>query len=368
MKPLLPILAIATIASSVFGQTTPMYPSIAYSLSDISLYSPKNPERFALFSGEPQTLNWNNGRLELSKPVTIALNGFVVPRTLAVNGSNNLKLEIKPLVAFEGNFVNDQIQIRAKRNLQSVYYFDGSKWFTIARNVKIGEAAQFRPTPRASPFGAGLLSTDEALALSKYLAPQGSLLLATLTESDAPNERISLSPAPSVYKRSVLAVQFGVPRSTAAMPVVEPIPPAPTVVAPAPTTSSLIIPIVRTLETGGIAAYQKPESLTRFDDKQADFLETWKLVAGNQIPLPVAPKIDFTKSRVITIFTGQKPTGGYSVGYKSATLNGNTLKLVVETTAPAPGRIVTQVITSPFVMLQIENTDFNAVQVEFASR
>jgi hypothetical protein len=172
MKPLILFAALATalgLSTSIGQQQIGQLINTNYTLSDISLYNTKTSERYGVFSGEPQTLNWNNGRLELSKPVTIALNGFVVPRTLAVNGSNTLKLEIQNLNAFEGSFIGDQVQIRAKRNLQSVYYFDGTKWFTVARSVKTGEAAQLKPTPRLSPLGAGLLSSDEALSLSKYL-------------------------------------------------------------------------------------------------------------------------------------------------------------------------------------------------------
>ncbi|MEY4531739.1 MAG: hypothetical protein RLZZ156_2460 [Deinococcota bacterium] len=374
MKPLLPFLAVATALGlgSVISQQQPA--NSTYTFSDIALYNNKTSERYGIFSGDPQTLLWNNGRLELSKPVTIALNGFVVPRTLAVNGSNTLKLEIQNQSAFEGSFIGDQIQVRAKRNLQSVYYFDGTKWFTITRNVKIGEAAQYKPTPRLSPLGAGLLSSEEALALSKYLSPKGELLLATLPENEVTETRLNLDPAPSTYRRSVLAIQYGVPRSAAIVKPIagtgitpaNPIPVQPK--PPTPVSTSLTIPIVSTLETGSNSDYNQGDLLTRFDDTETEFLNTWKMVAGNQIPLPTAPKIDFSKSRMVTVFLGQRPTGGYSIRYKSATLEGNTLNLVMETTSPSPDRIVTQVITSPFVMLEIKNTQFNAVQVELESK
>jgi hypothetical protein len=369
---LLPLVVVA--AASVLAQTAVP----PYSFSEISLYNAKNPERFAFFSGDAQTVALNNGRVELSKPIAMPLSGFVVPRTLAANGSSNLKLDIKPLEAFSGTMVGDQIQVSAKRNLQSVYYFDGAKWFTVTRSVKIGEAAQFKPTPRASPFGAGLLSSDEAVALGKYLTPKGELLLATLSEADAPDARVLLNPAPSTYRRSVLAIQYGVPKSTSvSTPVpsnltVEPLRP-PTVQPmpnnPNPPTSNLVtVPIVKTIEASSNAAYSQGESLTRFDDTQSDWLETWKMIAGNQVPLPPAPVVDFGKKRMITVFLGQRPTGGYGLGYKSATLEGNTLKLVMETTSPASGRLVAQVITSPFVVLEVSNTNFNVVQVEFVER
>ncbi len=385
MKPILPILAIATalFLSSVVGQ---QQATSSYSLSEIALYHPKNSERYGVFSGEPQTVLWNNGRLELSKAVTMALNGFVVPRTLAVNGSNTLKLDAQELNAFDGNFIGEQIQIRAKRNLQSVYYFDGTKWFTVARNLKANEVIQLKPTPRLSPLGAGLLSSEEALALAKYLTPKGELLLATLLEADAPDARLELDPAPSAYRRSLLAVQYGVPRNVAVVappkPIVSPTPKpvvAPTpkpivtptpkpVVTPPIANTSIIIPVIQTLESGNNAAYSKDETYTRFDENDRDFLETWKMIAGNQIPLPTAPRVDFNNSRIITVFLGQRPTGGYAITYKRATLEGSTLKLSIETTAPLPDRIVTQALTSPFVMLEVKNTQFNTVQVDFENK
>jgi hypothetical protein len=374
MKPLIPFAALAValgLSTSVGQQQIGQLVNTNYTLSDISLFNTKTSERYGVFSGEPQTLNWNNGRLELSKPVTIALNGFVVPRTLAVNGSNTLKLEIQNLNAFEGSFIGDQVQVRAKRNLQSVYYFDGAKWFTITRSVKNGETAQFKPTPRLSPLGAGLLSSDEALALSKYLTPKGELLLATLVENEVTETRLNLDPAPSTYRRSVLAIQFGVPRIakpiagtgiTPANPL--PVQPKP----PTPTSTSLNLPIISTLESGSNSNYSQGDTLTRFDENETDFQKTWQMVTGNQIPAPAAPKIDFSKSRIVTVFLGQRPTGGYSIRYKSATIEANTLNLVVETFAPNPDRIVTQVITSPFVILEVKNTQFNTVQVELENK
>ncbi|MFN3266657.1 MAG: protease complex subunit PrcB family protein, partial [Deinococcales bacterium] len=128
------------------------------------------------------------------------------------------------------------------------------------------------------------------------------------------------------------------------------------------------VPVIQTIEAGANAAYSQGESLTRFDDNQQEWLETWKMISGNQIPMPSAPVVDFSKKRMVTIFLGQRPTGGFGLEYKSAALEGSTLKLVMETTSPAPGRLVAQVITSPYVVLEVTNTDFNVVQVEFIEK
>jgi hypothetical protein len=366
MKPLFPLFALTVILG--LGSVTGQQPASTYAFSDITLYHSKNTERFGLFIGEPQSVQWNNGRIELSKAVTVSLNGFVVPRTMAVNGSNTLEIEAQTLQAFEGTANGDQIQIKAKRNLQSVYYFNGTKWFTVTRTLKTGEIAQFKPTPRLSPLGAGLLSSDEAVALSKYLSPKGELLLATLPETEAPDARLIFNPAPSAYRRSVLAIQIGVPQTTTTStpisntPAVNANPPKPT---NPPPTSSLNATMIKTIGTGSNAAYNQGDGLTRFDETQTDFLETWKMVAGNQLPVPPAPKVDFSKNRIITIFLGQRPTGGYSIRYKSASMLENTLQLVIETFSPSPSSIVTQAITSPYIMLEVKNTEFNAVQVDF---
>jgi hypothetical protein len=363
------------LVGSVLAQTSPQTTSPTYSFSEVSLYAAKNPERFAFFSGEAQTVALNNGRVELSKQIAMPLSGFVVPRTLAANGSSNLKLDIKAFDAFSGNLIGDQIQVRAKRNLQSVYYFDGSKWFTVTRSVKAGEAVQFKPTPRASPFGAGLLSSDEAVALSKYLTPQGDLLLATLSEADVPDTRVLLNPAPSTYRRSVLAIQYNVPKIASPLPsTITPEPVRPPTVQPmpnpptTPVASVVTVPIIKTTLSSSNATYSQGESLTRLDENQNDWLETWKMIAGNQIPMPSAPAVDFAKKRMVTIFLGQRPTGGFGLSYKSATLEANALKLVMETTSPAPDRLVAQVITSPVVVLEVSNTNFNVVQVEFVQK
>ncbi len=401
-------IAALVIGSTVVGQALIAQPAGGYSFSDIALYSSKTSDRYGVFIGEPQAVLLGNQRLELTKPSTVALNGLIIPRSLAVNGSNNLRLDAKPLSVYEGKFVADKIQIKTKKNLQSVYYFDGAKWFTVGKNLKANDSIQFAPTPRASAFGAGMLTSDEALALNKYLAPKGELLLATLAETDVTETRVNLSPAPTTYRRSVLAVQYGVPKTTAPAPTMTTPPATPTTPVTPPTTpvtpptlpstppttvdvppttpiittppappatpaftvtptTSLTVPIIKTLPSNGIASYNGITPLTRFDTNNTEFLETWKMVSGNQIPAPVAPKIDFAKHCIITVFWGQKNTGGYSIAYKSASLDGNILKLVIETRSPAAGSLTTQVITSPYVMLEVASTAFDAVEVKFES-
>lgn len=55
----------------------------------------------------------------------------------------------------------------------------------------------------------------------------------------------------------------------------------------------------------------------------------------------------------MAFFWGQKPTGGYGVQYVSSQLSGSTLRVTLRLVSPAPGAILTQALTSPFVLLEV---------------
>jgi hypothetical protein len=85
----------------------------------------------------------------------------------------------------------------------------------------------------------------------------------------------------------------------------------------------------------------------------------WEKMTGN--PGRTAPgQIDWVKNRLVAINLGTRPTGGYSVKLKDLYLKGirQAVAEVVEYT-PSPDMMVTQAITSPFVVVQIPATGEN---------
>ena len=68
------------------------------------------------------------------------------------------------------------------------------------------------------------------------------------------------------------------------------------------------------------------------------------------------PKVDFSKSIVVGVFAGMRPTAGYTVAIKAIqrTEGGGAVVEYVEA-APDKSRMVAQMLTSPFHLVSIPN-------------
>ncbi len=73
------------------------------------------------------------------------------------------------------------------------------------------------------------------------------------------------------------------------------------------------------------------------------------------------PKVDFFKDRVVAIFLGTRPTGGYSAAVSKVSVVANVATIEVTEATPAKGEMTTQALTSPWVMIAIDRSvlDFN---------
>ncbi len=86
-----------------------------------------------------------------------------------------------------------------------------------------------------------------------------------------------------------------------------------------------------------------------------EWLKEWAENSRRFEPMPPAPEVDFSKYWVIAYHLGTRSNGGYSVNVKDIQAqNGEILVSIVEN---APGRncMNTEVITHPFVYVQISH-------------
>ena len=83
---------------------------------------------------------------------------------------------------------------------------------------------------------------------------------------------------------------------------------------------------------------------------QQQLQELYNKLGWNDIP-----QIDFTKNNVVALFMGEKRTGGYSIGIKKVTIEGNTAIVTSVETKPQEGN-VTMAITSPYCIALIPKT------------
>ncbi len=78
-----------------------------------------------------------------------------------------------------------------------------------------------------------------------------------------------------------------------------------------------------------------------------------------------SPAIDFAKEGVLAIFMGQRTTGGYGLALHdpAVTIADGVGTVVVRFEEPAPGMMVTQVLTSPCLLLRMPRGGLREVRV-----
>ncbi len=104
--------------------------------------------------------------------------------------------------------------------------------------------------------------------------------------------------------------------------------------------------------------YEKPAELLIGDEQE--WARVWKTVESGTIPTPPVPAMDFATTRLIAVFAGDKPTGGFDVRIDQITKgsDGKTLQVIVKEKVPAEGAMVTQAFTSPYEIVKIEAGDY----------
>ena len=75
------------------------------------------------------------------------------------------------------------------------------------------------------------------------------------------------------------------------------------------------------------------------------------------VPAPNAPEVDFSEEMVIAIFSGEKPTGGYSIEITKVELDEDEVTIFFEEVSPEPGQPVTEALTQPFHIVKINRID-----------
>ena len=110
-----------------------------------------------------------------------------------------------------------------------------------------------------------------------------------------------------------------------------------------------------TVAKGSQAAVTKPR--TAVIRSHADWNALWNEVNANRIPVPEAPKIDFSAHLVAAVFAGRKPSGGYAVTVQRVTRNTEGLHIWYRLSQPAPGAIVTMALTSPYHIISVATAD-----------
>jgi PrcB C-terminal len=311
-----------------------------YTAHDIVLYGIK--ERHTIFYGKlqpGQTKNLTLGPLQLTLSPEQPVGDLAVPGALSVNGRPTLLTNTasqREVFALATIPLSPDLSVLTRGALESVYYFDGSRWYDVGSAAKLeGDVKVKLPKrERLGLRGVGLLTDAEADALTAYLQtkyrnePMALALIANANHADTP---LGLNPRPDRNNVTALYVQVGVPVDLLG--------------GFANNEGLKLTPLL----SGSQSRYEASTPSVRLDRDAASFAQTYALMTGNQVPQPTPPTIDFARASVVTVFQGQKATGGFGVAISSATLEGTTLNLRVTLREPAPGTITSQALTSPFV-------------------
>jgi hypothetical protein len=304
-----------------------------YQLSEIQVLFAESSERWTFFYGEPQVIRLGERSLALAKgPATSPL---AVPEALLVRGEAPYR-EINPALPQAAQttrtFPGLQFVVRASRNVQSAWLFDGG-WSRLG-SVFAGSAAQVVESRPGSPRLASLSEAENEAVLREVLSRRGGrpVVLYELEPPLAPNR---YEPTPLQARVVALAVQYGLETELALTP-------------PSPQPQN-----PRVMQQGGQSAYTNDSAAAFLASNQSQLQTIWRLATGLQLPQPAPPSVDFNLNRVVAFFWGQKPTGGYGIQLLSTQLSGNTLRVTLRLNSPAPGAILTQALTSPFLMLEV---------------
>ena len=77
------------------------------------------------------------------------------------------------------------------------------------------------------------------------------------------------------------------------------------------------------------------------------------------------PRIDFDKYLLVGVFSGRRPTGGYSIRIERVLKKDGTLLIHAVEECPKPGSMVIQVITYPSIFFTVEKFNLKEVNMEF---
>ncbi|MBK7875088.1 MAG: protease complex subunit PrcB family protein [Planctomycetes bacterium] len=92
-----------------------------------------------------------------------------------------------------------------------------------------------------------------------------------------------------------------------------------------------------------------------------DWYRLWIDHHSNVVPVPLPPKVDFTREMVLCVAVGQRPTGGYGVRITRTYLEGGRLHVEAHETRPPQGAIVPMVLSQPYEMVRVPRFDGEVV-------
>ena len=315
------------------------YQGPQYSVSEIELLTADASERWVYFYGDPQTVILDGTSLELEPPPGQS-HVWAVPGALWVSEQPVFR-EVLPALRLPARTISgfpfSNYYVETRTDLLGAWIYDGS-WYRLTGPLAAGSKIKAEPR-REAPRLENLTAEETEVILREILArnPERPAVLYQLSEPVFPEYR--LSPRPLRYRKASLAVQYGVEQEFV-LDFSRP---------DSPEFSWKVI------ARGAMSAYKDPAPYALLATSERSFEQyVWPLARGNRLPRPAPPEIDFDRQSVAAFFWGLKHSGGYSIDVAGVDLNGDVLEVRLVLKRPAPGMIVTQALTSPYVLIAVE--------------
>ncbi len=115
---------------------------------------------------------------------------------------------------------------------------------------------------------------------------------------------------------------------------------------------------LRTINSGtnAVAKSQQPQAIAAAD--AASYQRLWSSTIGEGEP----PSVDFASESVVFLLAGEKPTGGWSVEPRGATIEGDVLVVDAAIHGPARDAFVTEALTYPYAVVAVKTKSFKDVR------
>ncbi len=311
-----------------------------YQVTEVQLLFPEATERWVYFYGEPRTVALKDKEqyLPLEDPKE-KTHPYAVPGALWVEGRPFLR-EVGPALSPRAEAVQDffgrSIQIRTEEGLERVWLYDGRGWIQLAGGLEEGSQRTLILPATYTTIALGDLRPQEAAVILQEILARRQGRPVVLFELKRPVlKALALDPPPDAYRRGVFLIQYGLK--------VEVVPPPP--------------PAYRILAQGAQSAYTEGAPKAFLARTEGEWREVWSLATQGRIPQPPLPPVDFGRRAVAAFFWGLKPTGGYGLQVLGVTQSGRRAQVVLDLRSPPPGSIVTQALTSPYVLLEIPRVE-----------
>lgn len=117
----------------------------------------------------------------------------------------------------------------------------------------------------------------------------------------------------------------------------------------------------------GVHSFLREEGMhfqVYFDEDS--FSKAYVQIHSGTLPKPKVPEIEFENHVVIGAFLGSRPTAGYGIDlgpFRSIPdKGGESLEVIVRIVEPPPDAILAQVLTSPYILVQVLRGKWNRIR------